>query len=109
MSSALPPGACAPLCCSFGVVLWEVVTGEHPHRGSMRLPRVPDECPAEVTALIQECMAMEPSARPTAQQLLRRLEVLGCESHLLGVWSQESPYWVPNTPLHEAAHPPAAS
>ena len=30
---------------SFGVVLWEVVTGERPQRGSLREPRVPQECP----------------------------------------------------------------
>ena len=30
---------------SFGVVLWEIVTGERPRRGSLRSPRVPEECP----------------------------------------------------------------
>ena len=30
---------------SFGVVLWEIVTGERPQRGSLRPPRVPEECP----------------------------------------------------------------
>jgi serine/threonine protein kinase len=30
---------------SFGVLLWEIVTGERPQRGSLRMPRVPQECP----------------------------------------------------------------
>lgn len=30
---------------SFGIVLWEIVTGEIPTRGTMRDPKVPDECP----------------------------------------------------------------
>ena len=30
---------------SFGVVLWELVTKEMPHRGAMRDMEVPRECP----------------------------------------------------------------
>ena len=30
---------------SFGVVLWEIATGERPRRGRMREPHVPQECP----------------------------------------------------------------
>jgi hypothetical protein len=30
---------------SFGVVMWEIMTGERPQRGSLREPRVPQECP----------------------------------------------------------------
>lgn len=29
---------------SFGVVMWEIMTGERPQRGSLREPRVPQEC-----------------------------------------------------------------
>ena len=25
--------------------MWEIITGEQPQRGSLRLPRVPEECP----------------------------------------------------------------
>ena len=32
---------------SFGVVLWEICTGERPKRGQMRDVRVPEEAPAE--------------------------------------------------------------
>lgn len=38
----LPP---APCNRSFGVVLHEIITGEQPLRGSLRMPRVPEECP----------------------------------------------------------------
>ncbi|KAI7842434.1 hypothetical protein COHA_004073 [Chlorella ohadii] len=61
---------------SFGVVLWEIVTGEAPQRGSMRLPRVPEECPQEVADLIERCMQLEVAERPTAQQLMLQLEEL---------------------------------
>ncbi|PRW45625.1 hypothetical protein C2E21_6054 [Chlorella sorokiniana] len=61
---------------SFGVVLWEIATGEAPQRGSMRLPRVPEECPQEVADLIERCMRLEVAERPTAQQLMLQLEEL---------------------------------
>ena len=35
---------------SYGVVLWEIVTGEAPERGRLRDVRVPEECPAEARA-----------------------------------------------------------
>ena len=61
---------------SFGIVLWELVTGERPQRGQMRLPQVQEECPPEVTDLIQRCAAVDPTARPSAEQLLRELAAL---------------------------------
>ena len=35
--------------------------------------RVPEECPAEVRDLIQHCLSLEPSQRPTAMQVYDRL------------------------------------
>jgi tRNA A-37 threonylcarbamoyl transferase component Bud32 len=61
---------------SMGILLWEICTGERPRRGDMRLPRVPEECPQEVADLISQCMALEPGERPTAQQLMKRLQDL---------------------------------
>ncbi|KAL4452700.1 hypothetical protein ABPG75_008362 [Micractinium tetrahymenae] len=58
---------------SFGVVLWELITGEKPTRGRLRAPRVPEECPQEVADLMMECMRLDPSQRPTAQQVMQRL------------------------------------
>ena len=37
---------------SFGVVLWELITRERTERGNWRPVRVPEECPAEVDALL---------------------------------------------------------
>ncbi|GAB4814549.1 hypothetical protein N2152v2_001595 [Parachlorella kessleri] len=53
---------------SLGVVLWELVTCEVPQRGRMREPRVPEECPAEVALLIDRCLAVSPSSRPSAKE-----------------------------------------
>ena len=44
---------------SYGVVLWEIATKEHSQRGNWRPVRVPQECPAEVEALIR---VRQPSA-----------------------------------------------
>lgn len=39
----------------------------------MRDPRVPEECPQEVTALMAACLQEDPAARPTARQLVELL------------------------------------
>ena len=44
-----------------------------PRRGRMRVPRAPEECPQDVVDLINECLAVEASARPTARELVERL------------------------------------
>ncbi|KAL4439258.1 hypothetical protein ABPG77_004160 [Micractinium sp. CCAP 211/92] len=61
---------------SFGVVLWELLTGERPVRGHLRLARVPEECPQEVLDLMLRCLSTDPGARPTADQLVVQLEAL---------------------------------
>ncbi|KFM23989.1 Putative serine/threonine-protein kinase/receptor R831 [Auxenochlorella protothecoides] len=61
---------------SYGVLLWEIVTGEGPVRGRMRSPRTPEECPVEVAALIATCCAEDPCARPTAPQLVQLLSAM---------------------------------
>ncbi|KAL4447910.1 hypothetical protein ABPG75_005129 [Micractinium tetrahymenae] len=61
---------------SFGVLLWEIVTGERPVRGALRMPR-PDECPADIADLILACGEPDPAARPTAAEVLRRLRAAG--------------------------------
>ena len=40
-----------------------------PIRGALRPLHVPDECPAAIDALIADCMAKDPSARPTADEV----------------------------------------
>lgn len=58
------------------VVLWELITGETPKRGEMRLPEVPAECPREAADLVTRCMSLEPRDRPTAQQLMQQLAAM---------------------------------
>ena len=61
---------------SFGVVLWEIITGEAPERGRLRDVVVPEECPPEVRALMLECLDTQPRRRPTAREAVERLEAL---------------------------------
>lgn len=42
------------------VLLWEIVTGEQPQRGEMRMPLVPDECPQAVADIISRCGLWQP-------------------------------------------------
>jgi hypothetical protein len=58
---------------SYGVVLWEICTGEAPVRGAMRTLRAPEDCPEEIVALQAACVAEEPAARPTAAALVAAL------------------------------------
>jgi hypothetical protein len=60
---------------SWGVVLWEVCTGEAPVRGSMRtLDPQTDACPVQVVDLYTRCVAENPDERPTADEILEILE-----------------------------------
>lgn len=59
---------------SFGILLWEVVTGEVPTRGTMRDPKVPEECPREVLDLIDRCCSVDPAKRPSAKEIVQLLE-----------------------------------
>jgi len=60
---------------SWGVVLWEVCTGEAPVRGIMRtLDPQKDACPVQVVDLYTRCVAENPDERPTADEVLEFLE-----------------------------------
>ena len=57
-----------------GIILWELVTLMTPARGNLRSVRVPEECPADVAHLIEDCLnANNPDHRPTASQIYDRL------------------------------------
>ena len=59
---------------SFGVVLWELSTGERPKRGLR--PVTEEEAPSAVRALIDACLSPDPAARPIAADAVAVLESL---------------------------------
>ncbi|KAI3429894.1 hypothetical protein D9Q98_010205 [Chlorella vulgaris] len=61
---------------SFGIVLWEICSGQAPERGRLRDVRVPQECPQEARLLILQCLDASPSKRPTALQLVEQLTAI---------------------------------
>ncbi|KAG8094992.1 hypothetical protein GUJ93_ZPchr0012g20253 [Zizania palustris] len=70
---------------SFGIVLWELLTGEEPyadlHYGviiggivsNTLRPPVPDSCDPEWRSLMEQCWSTEPSERPTFMEIAGRL------------------------------------
>lgn len=59
---------------SLGLVLAELTTGQVvKRRGEWQLPRPPEECPAAVAELIRHCTQPEPTARPSAAEVLQIL------------------------------------
>jgi Protein kinase domain len=67
---------------SYGIVLWEICTGERPIRGQLRDVKVPEECPEEVRVLMLECLDTRPSRRPSAVQIVERLKQSATEPPL---------------------------
>jgi len=73
---------------SYGVVLWELLTGEVPYRGveqgaiifgvankSLHLP-VPTTAPLGFSLLLKQCWNTEPKHRPAFRQILLHLDIL---------------------------------
>nr|XP_023892148.1 uncharacterized protein LOC112004154 [Quercus suber]XP_023892150.1 uncharacterized protein LOC112004154 [Quercus suber]XP_023892151.1 uncharacterized protein LOC112004154 [Quercus suber]POE61187.1 serine/threonine-protein kinase edr1 [Quercus suber] len=70
---------------SFGIVLWEILTGEEPyanmHYGAIiggivnntLRPPVPSFCDSEWRLLMEQCWAPDPVARPSFTEIARRL------------------------------------
>ncbi|GFQ64571.1 mitogen-activated protein kinase kinase kinase 9 [Trichonephila clavata] len=70
---------------SYGVVLWELLTGETPYKGidalavaygvavnKLTLP-IPSTCPAPFSTLMEACWHPDPHARPTFVHILQQL------------------------------------
>lgn len=73
---------------SFGVLLWELLTGEVPYReidalavaygvamNKLTLP-IPSTCPEPFARLLEECWDPDPHGRPDFGSILQRLEVI---------------------------------
>ncbi|KAK3578064.1 hypothetical protein CHS0354_032712 [Potamilus streckersoni] len=76
---------------SFGVVLWELLTGEVPYndvdssaiiwgvgRNSLHLP-IPSSCPDGFKLLMKQCWSIKPRNRPSFRQILMHLEIASPE------------------------------
>ncbi|KAM1004260.1 uncharacterized protein LOC126585655 [Malus sylvestris] len=73
---------------SFGIVLWEILTGEEPyanmHYGAIiggivnntLRPHVPPYCDPEWELLMEQCWAADPVARPSFTEITKRLQVM---------------------------------
>ncbi|XP_076318768.1 mitogen-activated protein kinase kinase kinase 11-like [Tachypleus tridentatus] len=73
---------------SYGVLLWELLTGETPYKGfdtfavaygvgvqKLTLP-IPSTCPFPFSRILKECWNIDPHSRPTFVNLLTDLEVI---------------------------------
>ncbi|XP_027185257.1 uncharacterized protein LOC113783347 [Coffea eugenioides] len=73
---------------SFGIVLWEILTGEEPyanmHYGAIiggivnntLRPPVPSYCDPDWRLLMEQCWAPDPAARPSFTEIARRLRLM---------------------------------
>ncbi|PPD92741.1 hypothetical protein GOBAR_DD10301 [Gossypium barbadense] len=73
---------------SFGIVLWEILTGEEPyanmHYGAIiggivsntLRPHVPSYCDPEWKLLMEQCWAPDPVVRPSFTEIARRLRIM---------------------------------
>ncbi|KAM1032466.1 hypothetical protein ACFX2I_036050 [Malus domestica] len=73
---------------SFGIVLWEILTGEEPyanmHYGAIiggivnntLRPHVPPFCDSEWKLLMEQCWAADPVVRPSFTEITKRLRVM---------------------------------
>ncbi|KAL3637610.1 hypothetical protein CASFOL_018778 [Castilleja foliolosa] len=73
---------------SFGIVLWEILTGEEPyanmHYGAIiggivnnnLRPTIPSYCDAEWRGLMEQCWAPNPTSRPSFTEIASRLRVM---------------------------------
>lgn len=86
-----PAGRAPPHRFSFSVLLWEIITGERPERGSLRHPRVPEECPQVrlhpaflAVAWLRPCLLPLPSC--TCASCCWHCSAAGGAAHTLPAW-----------------------
>ncbi|MBN3284300.1 M3K21 kinase, partial [Polyodon spathula] len=85
---------------SYGVLLWELLTGEVPYRGidglavaygvavnKLTLP-IPSTCPEQFAKLMEECWEQDPHIRPSFTAILEQLTAI--EEEVMATMPQES-------------------
>uniref|UniRef100_A0A8C4SQ75 mitogen-activated protein kinase kinase kinase n=1 Tax=Erpetoichthys calabaricus TaxID=27687 RepID=A0A8C4SQ75_ERPCA len=91
---------CIILAFSYGVLLWELLTGEVPYRGidglavaygvavnKLTLP-IPSTCPEQFAKLMEECWDQDPHIRPSFSTILEQLTAI--EEAVMAKMPQES-------------------
>lgn len=53
---------------SFGIVMWEIITGRVPQRGYVAQTKLEGLCPPAIEALVTRCLSVLPQKRPTAKE-----------------------------------------
>nr|CAD1820945.1 unnamed protein product [Ananas comosus var. bracteatus] len=76
---------------SFGIVLWEILTGEEPyanmHCGAIiggivsntLRPPIPEKCDSEWRKLMEECWSADPAVRPSFTEITNRLRTMSMQ------------------------------
>jgi len=72
---------------SFGILAFEVFAQQEPHsksdpiqigqliRNEGLTPQLPNTCPTDITSILKSCWNIEPSQRPTIDQITQQLEL----------------------------------
>ncbi|MED6182867.1 hypothetical protein PIB30_032790 [Stylosanthes scabra] len=88
---------------SFGIVLWEILTGEEPyanmHYGAIiggivnntLRPTIPSYCDSEWRTLMEQCWAPNPAVRPSFTEIARRLRVMSAAASQAKAQGQKAP------------------
>ncbi|AVL95162.1 putative serine/threonine protein kinase receptor [Moumouvirus australiensis] len=72
---------------SFGIVMWEVLTGKEPFAGHnfMKVsldilegarPQIPSDCPVDFKKLIKKCWHSSASKRPSMEEVIHELQII---------------------------------
>jgi Protein tyrosine and serine/threonine kinase/FYVE zinc finger len=77
---------------SMGIVLWELITHEHPFQSEVKMeyfirgyvldggrPTIPDGVPPDYERLVRSCWHADPAQRPTFIEIVERLIDLACD------------------------------
>jgi serine/threonine protein kinase len=73
---------------SFGIVLWEIYSGQVPYEGMQQIqtglgvlnknlrPKIPHACPKPIANLIKQCWDKDPKKRPSFETILKKFGVV---------------------------------